>query len=178
MKISCECGWRIVDISDNLPNKAYVLPDQDFDAACLGETPSQAELRRWDDVTDNLARLWQCESCGRICLETRRGELTWFRPESTPPPQDLLHSVYGARWSGPIRGHWDTGSDGVGHGDLFWTEGAGESYFEAFDSAADLRERYKAVFEDLLNRGLVRNAFLRIDRVTVHSWARGEPPEQ
>jgi hypothetical protein len=176
VKIDCRCGSRIVDSTDNLPNKAYLLPDQDFDAACLGETPSQAQLRQWDDVSDRLAMVWQCERCGRICFDGPSGELVWFKPESTPTPPDLLRSVYGERWSGPLRGHWLTGSDRLGHGDLFWTEGAGEVHFEEFEDSAALKHRYDEVFADLHRRGLVRDALLRIDGATVHTWASADRP--
>lgn len=168
MKISCICGSRIIDTSDNLPNKAHLVPDQDFDAACLGEDPIPAELRRWDDVTDQVRSIWQCEDCGRLCLDGPNG-LVWFRAESGAPAAGLLQSVYGERWSGPLRGHWNAAT---GSGELFWTEGAGESHFEDIGDFTALVRRYDEVFADLHARGLVRDAFLNADGRQVRYWAR------
>jgi hypothetical protein len=170
LKIRCTCGFVIRDNTGNLPYKAYILPDQDIDVACVGEEPSPAQLRLWDHTAGQLTMLWQCEVCGRIYFDGPSGKVFGFKPESTPTPTNLLRSVWGEGWAGLVRGDWETRSDGVGHGELTWTEDAGEGHFEEFEDVDRLKQRYHEVFADLHRRSLVRDALLLIDGATVHTW--------
>lgn len=171
MKFRCKCGFVIRDNSGNLPYKAYLLPDQDMDVACVDEAPTPAQLRLWDHTAGQLTMLWQCEACGRIYIDGPSGTVFAFKPESTPTPTDLLRSVWGEEgWAGLIRGAWDPRRDGVGHGELLWTEDAGEGHFEEFEDVDRLKQRYHEVFADLQRRSLARDALLIIDVETVHTW--------
>lgn len=116
MKFSCTCGFVIRDNSGNLPYKAYLLPDQDIDIACVDE-PTPAQLWLWDQTAGQLTDVWQCEACGRIYIEGPSNTVFGFTPETTPTPTNLLRSVWGEQgWAGLVRGDWDPRHDGVDPG--------------------------------------------------------------
>lgn len=76
---SCSCGAHLSDDGDNLPNKAYVLRDQDFDAFWeevrkrLGSVPAQPAAR----IAKALATIQrkyflvalECPQCSRLHIQ-------------------------------------------------------------------------------------------------------------
>jgi hypothetical protein len=103
MKIKCECGATIFDSTDDLPNKAHLLPDQgwctmwdaldnDLDLVAAGQLTSEAaSMKIRQNFTKAGARLmWQCESCGRLYLDGKDGALQCFTPSSLETDKESL----------------------------------------------------------------------------------------
>ena len=156
MKIRCDCGALLPDSTDRVPYKAYVLPDQDWEDVT---GPGSGALRR-------AAVLYQCGECGRLLFSGTDGRVHHFAPERPDVPRDLLRSVHGAAWKGSLRGSWRAGK-----GELWWEAGVeSDSGWEDFGDLADLRHRYREVFDARLARGVLRDAFLRVEGVTEHVW--------
>ena len=65
MKIQCPCGALIIDTTDKLPYKAWLLTDQDM--FLLYESFEDVQFH---EVREHFMKaIYQCESCGRICLK-------------------------------------------------------------------------------------------------------------
>jgi len=85
-KLQCECSGVISDSSDNLPYKAYIVPDTLIEsfmerAVTLiaegygrGVAPDE-ESRIWDIIAGALShfslRSYQCPHCSRILIQPR-----------------------------------------------------------------------------------------------------------
>ena len=93
MKLACPCGNVISDITDDLPMKAYVVPDQRYEEvwdaveAALNASPPLSETesdRLWGRVFHprNFRPAYQCEECGRVLIENRKGRMVSFLPEN------------------------------------------------------------------------------------------------
>jgi len=91
MKISCECGNLILDITDKLKNKAHFISDEvwfqylnEVDEAIEnpGKTPLEREKKcmkiRSNDYFDPM---WECTHCGRIHF-LKGGKLIVYSPEN------------------------------------------------------------------------------------------------
>lgn len=93
MKIPCTCGYLIIDQTDYLRHKGYLILDTqwfDFwdaiDAAIekSGPSPKQKEaaamkLRR-EDV---FKTLWECANCGKLYIEGKdKHKLIAYSPDS------------------------------------------------------------------------------------------------
>ncbi|XLS28089.1 hypothetical protein ACJD0Z_12865 [Flavobacteriaceae bacterium M23B6Z8] len=92
MKIKCTCQNIIVDQTDYLKNKGYLISDTqwfDFwDAIDLaieksGETKEDIEnaciqLRK----QDVFKTLWECTNCGKLFVDGKNGELITYKPDS------------------------------------------------------------------------------------------------
>ncbi|GMA14851.1 hypothetical protein E5F05_12820 [Deinococcus metallilatus] len=118
MKFMCECGSVIVDQTDGLPYRAYLLPDQDAfafldrlrtlldglvspDEGRKGKATVQAMPLR-NKLQREVNRLWaesfrdvyQCPECGRLHVESLdRQRLASFLPEDEDTPKTLLQSA-------------------------------------------------------------------------------------
>ena len=101
MKINCSCGKQIFDSTDGLPNKAHILPDQDWffvldaiDAAIENTGPSPSDktaacmaIRAL--ITQKTRSAWQCTSCGALYLDDHKGQLQHF-VAAKEYPKDLF----------------------------------------------------------------------------------------
>ncbi|WP_106401705.1 hypothetical protein [Actinocorallia populi] len=165
MKIRCACGGVIIDNTDFLPGKAYLIADQDWEDAIgpeSGETARQ-RLRDWSRP------MWQCQECGSLYIDDREGNVHCFRPASADAPRDLLSSFHGERWKRPLRGSWTASRTSAPPGELWW--GGGEdSRFEEFSSWEELERRYHEVFQRLLDEDVLRDALLRRGSRLIHRW--------
>jgi len=114
MKIGCECGSTIHDITDEIPYKARFVPDQAwstmwdrfdeaFNTIASGElSPAEASMAVREIFSDaGLRQMWQCESCGRLYVDGREKALQCFEPAiletdknlfRIPPPGTLYPS--------------------------------------------------------------------------------------
>ncbi|GIG69800.1 hypothetical protein [Phytomonospora endophytica] len=169
MKIRCGCGALLPDGTDRVPYKARVLPDQDWEdvAHPRSAEAASAVLRRAADV-------YQCQDCGRLLFAGADGLVHRFAPEKPDVPRDLLRSVHGEAWQGSLRGSWRSGK-----GELWWEAGVEpDSGWEDVAELAELRRRYHEVFAERFGRGVLRDAFLRVDGVIEHEWqdADGDSP--
>jgi hypothetical protein len=78
MWFACACGAQIKDITDNLPDKAYLIPDQAWFA--LSETSSPVDGHA---LIGRARPVYQCRSCGRLHIGAAPGgRLISFMPES------------------------------------------------------------------------------------------------
>jgi hypothetical protein len=106
MKIGCYCGNAIVDQTDDLPNKAHLVPDQCWNAmwdaiedqvvnAVARGTikPDDASWKARMIVRDAGKRLvWQCGACGRLYIEDRAGNLQCFLPATAETEKQILRA--------------------------------------------------------------------------------------
>jgi hypothetical protein len=104
MKISCPCGATIRDQTDNLPHKAYVIPDQEwFPAIDAIEKVIDDVIARREDatsaymairrITSEAARhVYQCRACGRLFVDDRQHKPHTFMPASADTPKEILRS--------------------------------------------------------------------------------------
>lgn len=103
MKIRCHCGTAIIDQTDDVPNKAHLIPDQDWlatldaiDAEVLlplsgGLIGEDAASMRTRSIIGRAARgVWQCRECGRLYLDGPDGRLRCFAPDDLNPDRDAL----------------------------------------------------------------------------------------
>ena len=102
MHFYCPCGNRISDTTDNIPHKAYLLPDQDKISYCAAlEQIIQAEHLSVEEKLDQiLVRLqghylsrciYQCSCCGRLFVDDTSYNLHSFLPEA-PIDKHLMAS--------------------------------------------------------------------------------------
>lgn len=92
MKIECICGDTIPDNTDYLPYKAHIIGDRDFfdfldtiDEAIESKEKNREKLlmqvRR--AVPSRLA--WECNTCGRLYLDDKHGNLIEYGPQNDKP---------------------------------------------------------------------------------------------
>jgi hypothetical protein len=103
MKIGCECGFTIQDGTDNLPHKAHLLPDQEWDAFWIaidnaieksGPSPKEKESACMQLRTRSFGHrlMWQCPQCGRLYIDDAQNNLQCFEPASSSVPKGMLAS--------------------------------------------------------------------------------------
>jgi hypothetical protein len=193
MKIYCECGYVIADSTDYIPHKANLTADQDVSDLYEGisaileqfiQDPQQSTApypaaekvrhasRKIAILLGNYQRhiLYQCPDCGRLHLNDVGRRLHTFVPTREDVPRDLLRSVEGDRWKGPLRGNRSDTNVGEMRGWLWWRRIEGENGVEQFQDWESLQRRYYEVFARLQNKGILRDAALRKNAEVVHCW--------
>ncbi|PCI93479.1 MAG: hypothetical protein COB15_16310 [Flavobacteriales bacterium] len=85
MKINCTCGNIIVDQTDYLKNKGYLISDtqwfdfwNDIDNAIekSGESKKEKEEACMQLRNQNIFKtLWECTSCGKLYIDDKNGNL-------------------------------------------------------------------------------------------------------
>ncbi|MEZ4850629.1 MAG: hypothetical protein R3B93_18845 [Bacteroidia bacterium] len=92
MKIKCTCNHLIIDQTDYLKHKGYLISDTqwfDFwdaiDGAIEQSGPSSKEkeaaamrLRK----KDIFKVLWECTNCGKLYVDGKNGELISYSPDN------------------------------------------------------------------------------------------------
>lgn len=104
MKINCHCGNLIVDQTDSLPCKGYIIPDQErfnlmdaIDNAIEKSGPSEKDKERacmrirslFNKVSKTA---WQCSSCGALYIEDNQGGLECFQVNNAETSKTVLVS--------------------------------------------------------------------------------------
>ncbi len=87
MKFQCLCGKTLSDGTDDIPHKARMIADEDwnhFTKSCDRQQGSD-----WRLVTN----IYQCPECGCLRIEKPTGHVVFFRPESESVSKSLLRSV-------------------------------------------------------------------------------------
>ena len=87
MKIRCVCGELLSDNTDDLPHKAHLVADEDWNAftdSCL-----RPQGYDWRLVTI----IYQCPRCGCLLIEKPTGKVAVFKPEGENASKALLRSV-------------------------------------------------------------------------------------
>lgn len=165
MKFRCLCDNIIVDQSDALPYKAWLLPDQDWDT--VAEEPD-ADQKSIYDLHRSMHAIYQCPACGRLTMDDPvTGETLWFAPESHGRTF-ALGSREGNSYKVTLRGHWRSQS---GEGELFWRRGGEhEGGYEVNSDRDAFLQRYHEVFGTLVSEGRLREARLNEDGEISHQW--------
>jgi predicted RNA-binding Zn-ribbon protein involved in translation (DUF1610 family) len=99
MKFGCECGATIYEITDNLPYKAWLIRDREWDAfwnavddAVEKSGPTAKEK---EDACMGLRSMlntlsaFQCSNCGRLHI-VRQGQIKSFVPETPETSKDIF----------------------------------------------------------------------------------------
>jgi hypothetical protein len=104
MKIDCPCGGVIYDQTDNLPDKAHLIPDQEWfavldaidvviDKAMAGRSDADTAYIAIRCLLGTAARhVYQCRTCGRLFVGDRERRLHPFAPASDKIPKEMLWS--------------------------------------------------------------------------------------
>ncbi len=103
VKIACHCGEIIFDITDNVPNKAHLIPDQAWYAlsdaidtqiidALARKTlqPDPAYRRARELLLKSSQLLYQCQHCGRLYIDDRDGNLQCYVPATEETSREIL----------------------------------------------------------------------------------------
>lgn len=172
-KFRCRCGEVMSELNtDYMPTRAHLIPDQDWEELCFGTETQRQE------VTDRCRAVWQCPDCGSLHVSDGDTRHVFAPVEAGSTPRHLLTSVFGDAWPGPMAGTWRPAQTNRAQGELWWDDAdPHKGGLEHFDDLDDLTHRYHEVFQDRHARGLVRSAFLRIDRTIVHQWPPAPEPD-
>ena len=153
MKIVCECGSVIVEQTDYLSNKAYVISDQDwFDL--LDAIDEAISERQFSEADREIARrtvrglairlagtAYQCPACGAVHITNRQGGFERFDRPAEFETVGIFASALGENWRRPLTGAFDDSRIGAVKGYL-WKDVVEkattfstleESYYQAFN---------------------------------------------
>ncbi|HEU0298211.1 MAG TPA: hypothetical protein VFR37_02130 [Longimicrobium sp.] len=104
MKIQCRCGALIVDQTDNLPHKAHVIPDQEWEGVLdaidhaiersgPGAQAKEAACMAVRTAIIRASRLaWQCRECGRLWMDDQRHEVHELIPAGDSVPREIFRT--------------------------------------------------------------------------------------
>ena len=105
VKIGCHCGETIHDLTDSLPSKGHIIPDQNWlgvyddiddhviDAVNAGtRTVEEAYMESRRIISSSSRLVWQCANCGRLYVDGQNGELECFVPENKNTSRRVLRS--------------------------------------------------------------------------------------
>lgn len=156
MKIDCLCGSTISDTTDSLPNKGYLLADQDW--AELTSRPDNTRPDA-DTVWFKSREIYQCTECGRLTFDDPvTKQLLWFKPEIDPRGR-ALGSVDGDAFRANLDATW---RHAKGEGELFWnSSGDRHGGWEVFSDQAAWLRRFDEVVIQLKAEGRLGKAEVR-----------------
>lgn len=124
MKIGCECGGVIYDNTDYIPNKAYLVADQDMEdyleAICkiisnLGQSKDEKEHAMsevWNLFSAFTKHVYQCDNCGRLYIDGDNNTLEIFCKMHHDKGKSDLSSVHGEMWKRTLIGDWNDKREG------------------------------------------------------------------
>jgi hypothetical protein len=106
MKIGCHCENTIFDQTDDMPNKAHLIPDQRWNEMwdALEDQVLTAVARGTLSPNDacfeamrialgaGMRLMWQCASCGRLYIDDRDGNLQCYVPSSAETNKQILRA--------------------------------------------------------------------------------------
>lgn len=103
MKITCECGALVHDLTDGQPHKAHFIPDQAWFALLdrLDEIITAAAARRLTPEQAMMAArkahscsrsVWQCGECGRLLVDDLGREVQFFIPSNPAVDKRILRA--------------------------------------------------------------------------------------
>ncbi len=105
MKITCTCGALIIDQSDGLPHKAFLLPDQTLDplldalesevidAVATRKITREAAYHRLRTLLNQAKRpMWQCQACGRLYIDDPSYQAHEFMPATASTDRRILRA--------------------------------------------------------------------------------------
>jgi hypothetical protein len=87
MKFKCLCGQLLSDSTDDIPYKARLIADGDWNAFTKScESPQGYD---WHLVTN----IYQCPQCGRLRIEKPPGQVFFFEPENESVSKSLFRFI-------------------------------------------------------------------------------------
>jgi hypothetical protein len=87
MKFQCVCGKILSDNVDEIPHKARLIADEDWNE--FTESSESPNGYDWHLVTN----IYQCPQCGRLRIEKPAGIVSFFEPENETVSKSLLKSL-------------------------------------------------------------------------------------
>ena len=105
MKFLCECGHKILDITDSVSFKAHIIPDQDWfdllneiDKAIEKSGPTEKDkenaamqIRMY--ISKLTKTLFQCQNCGNVFFAKKNSDqLEMFRGSNENVDKNILQS--------------------------------------------------------------------------------------
>ncbi|OVE81624.1 hypothetical protein BVY03_03210 [bacterium K02(2017)] len=163
MKIVCPCGDNVVDNSDSMPYKAYLIADQDEEDMVTNF--GDENEKNWEIFSHYSKPIYQCETCARLLIQQGQQVLT-FCPDKPKDSARILRSVEGENWKRHLRGNWRNGK-----GEVYWGFGVEDEGFEAdFKTWEELESKYFEVLNRLESKLLLRDSFLKKDGQFIHQW--------
>jgi hypothetical protein len=92
MKIKCKCGSIIVDQTDCLKSKGYIISDTQWfefwdaiDEAIEKSGPSKIDKERASTQLGQqqiFKTVWECSDCGKLFVDSKNGKLISYSPDS------------------------------------------------------------------------------------------------
>ena len=105
MKFKCTCGATIIDQTDALPYKGYIIPDQEWfpvheeidivigDVAAGMVAADDASMKIRKILNRSTRTIHQCMKCGRLHIEDWLHMPFVFEPEPGDVYTELLKSI-------------------------------------------------------------------------------------
>lgn len=87
MKFQCLCGKVLSDNTDEIPYKARMIADEDWNR--FTESFERPQGHDWRLVTN----IYQCPDCGCLRIQKPRGHVVFFKPEDDSVSKSMLCSV-------------------------------------------------------------------------------------
>lgn len=78
MKLRCICGASIHDVGDGQENKAYFIPDENWEAMTESIDTGKSV---WNETRKYKRSILQCYQCCRIYIQNCNGEYESFKPD-------------------------------------------------------------------------------------------------
>lgn len=160
----CTCGQLIIDQSDFIKNKAYLIADQDY-MDFFEEFENKEFMEITGKANKYFSEIFQCNNCNRLII-LRDGEDKGyiFMPEDKEKSKNILRSYLGKDWLGILSANFTDGK-----GDIFWQTNI-ESGFRQNLSLPELKEFYKIKLDELSKLKILRHSFLRINNMIEHTF--------
>lgn len=100
LDFTCDCGeGRFLTATDNLSYRAYLIPDQEYDAFSgmiddaiekSGPAPRDKDTACMEWRKNTMLLIWQCYACGAIYIESHDGSHHRFVPSSSDVSKQLF----------------------------------------------------------------------------------------
>jgi len=87
MKFQCLRGKILSDNTDDIPYKARMIADENWNR--FTESCARPQGYDWRLITE----IYQCPDCGSLRIEKPPGTVAFFKPESESVSKSLLRSV-------------------------------------------------------------------------------------
>jgi hypothetical protein len=104
IEAQCPCGAPVLDKSDNLPHKAYYIPDQAWEgvieklekaieAVAMGNhgTEEGKDLVH-QALCEGSRHMYQCRRCGRIFVADSKGQLHAYTASAQDTEREILRA--------------------------------------------------------------------------------------
>jgi len=179
LKFECLCGNIIVDQTDYLPYKGYLISDQDLfdlmdsvDHAIEKSGPTsldkeQAIMDIRNLETQLMKIVYQCTQCKRLYINDNHNKLNEFIPIRANNERSILASALGDKWKRPLIGDWNDSRSGELKGYIWCQDYKDRSDYSNFE---DLEREYYKQLAFLTENNILRTAMLRYNDQIIHSW--------